>query len=79
MTRDKGYARLCATSHDGLTNISRFRRLAEPLCCHSSLERGARIERSRAMSNYCACPRADVVRPFFVMLKLHQCQQARKS
>jgi len=37
---------------------------------------GMRIEYSRAMSNYCVCLRADIVRPFFVMLKLHQCQKA---
>lgn len=65
-------------SRDGLTNISRFRSLTELLCGHSSLERGPRIERLRVMSNYCACPRADVARPFFVMLKLHQCQRPRK-
>jgi len=37
---------------------------------------GTRIEYSRTMSNYYGCLRADIARPFFVTLKLHQCQEA---
>lgn len=75
--RDKSHARLCATTRlifRGPINPRRI--IARPfiVCKHE-----ARIEHSRAMSNYCACLRADVARPFFVMLKLHQCQKAGRA